>query len=72
VRLGLGAPSSKAADVVAWFKEDYGLGRGHAMAFWQVLRNGPTISDKHVGSSGSHRDDSQTLWLEGKAMRPAN
>ncbi|MBA2953752.1 DUF4287 domain-containing protein [Nocardioides sp. MAH-18] len=67
---GFEAPNTKAGDVAAWLKEDYGLGRGHAMAFWHVLRNGPTISDKHVGSTSSHRDESQTLWLDGKATRP--
>ena len=67
---GFEAPTTKAAEVAAWLKEDYGLGRGHAMAFWHVLKNGPTISDKHVGSTGSHRDESQTLWLDGKATRP--
>jgi hypothetical protein len=67
---GLGDPGTKAAEVATWLKEDYGLGRGHAMAFWHVLKNGPTISDKHVGTTGSHRDESQVLWLDGKATRP--
>lgn len=69
---GFEAPQTKAGDVAAWLEEEYGLGRGHAMAFWHVLRNGPTISDKHVGSTGSHRDESQTLWLDGKASRPVS
>ena len=68
---GYDAPQAKAGDVAAWLKEDYGLGRGHAMALWHVIRNGPTISSQHVGSSGSHRDESDTLWLEGKASRPS-
>ena len=67
---GLDAPGTKAAEVVAWLKDDYGLGRGHAMALVHVLKNGPTIDAKHVGSTGSHRDESDTLWLDGKATNP--
>ncbi|MDF8264752.1 DUF4287 domain-containing protein [Luteipulveratus flavus] len=60
---------SKAGEVVAWLKGDYDIGRGHAMAFFHVLKNGATISDKHVGSSGTHRDESDTLRLDGVAAR---
>ncbi len=67
---GFDRPGTKAGDVVAWFADEYGLGRGHAMAFWHVLTKGPRISTKHVGTSGSHRDDSDTLWLDGKATLP--
>ncbi|TDE98666.1 DUF4287 domain-containing protein [Occultella glacieicola] len=62
---------SKAGDVVTWLKEDYDLGRGHAMALWHVIKNGPGISSKHVGTTGTHRDASDTLWLDGKATRPS-
>ncbi|WP_136519037.1 MULTISPECIES: DUF4287 domain-containing protein [Cellulomonas] len=68
---GLDAPGTKAADVVAWFADEHGLGRGHAMAFWHVLTKGPEISAKHVGSGGPHADASTTLWLDGRATRPA-
>ncbi|GIG29518.1 DUF4287 domain-containing protein [Cellulomonas marina] len=67
---GFDQPTTKAADVVAWFKDDYGLGRGHAMAFWRVLSQGATIPDTHVGTSGAHRDESTELWLDGRATRP--
>lgn len=60
---------SKAGDVAAWLKDDYGIGRGHAMAFFHVLKNGPGISDKHVGTDGSHSDESAVLRLDGKANR---
>jgi len=43
--------------VAAWLAEDYGLGRGHAMALVHVIRNGPTVPQKHVGSTGSHRGE---------------
>ncbi len=67
---GFDAPETKAAVILDWLKEDYGLGRGHGMALVHVIKNGPTIDSKHVGSSGSHRDDSDTLWLDGKATKP--
>ncbi|WP_076262988.1 DUF4287 domain-containing protein [Intrasporangium flavum] len=62
-------PDAKAAAVVEWLAEDYGLGRGHAMALFHVVKNGATISDKHVGSTGAHRDDSTQLRLDGIAQR---
>lgn len=62
-------PDSKAAPVVEWLKEDYGLGRGHAMALFGVLKNGPAVPEKHVGSAGSHRDESAALRLDGVAAR---
>ena len=68
---GFDAPAAKASDVVAWLKEDYDVGRGHAMAMWHVIKNGPAISSKHVGTDGTHRDESESLWLDGKATRPA-
>jgi hypothetical protein len=67
---GWSGPQVKAGDVVNWLKEEYGLGRGHAMALVHVVKNGAKISDKHIGTTGSHRDDSDTLWLDGKATRP--
>ncbi len=64
-------PESKSGAIVDWLKQDYDLGRGHAMALVHVIKNGAEIGDKHVGSTGSHRDESDTLWLDGKATRPA-
>ena len=60
---------TKAGEIVAWLKEDFGLGRGHAMAIVHVIKNGPGIADKHVGTTGSHRDESNILRLDGKAHR---
>ncbi|QCB92760.1 DUF4287 domain-containing protein [Cellulomonas shaoxiangyii] len=68
---GLDAPGTKAGQVVAWFAEEHGLGRGHAMAFWRVLTQGPTISGKYVGTGGTHAHASDTLWLDGKATKPS-
>jgi hypothetical protein len=60
-------PDTRATEIVQWLKEDYALGRGHAMALVHVIKNGPTISDKHVGSTGTHRDASTVLNLDGGA-----
>ena len=63
-----GYGSDTKAAVVCWLKE-YGVGRGHAMALYGVLKNGSTVPQKHVGSSGTHRDESATLRLDGLAGR---
>lgn len=69
---GYDQPDVKAGVIVDWLKEEYGLGRGHAMALVYVIKNGATISDKHVGSKGSHRDPSNTLRLDGVANRSSD
>lgn len=56
---------TKAGEIVAWLKEDFDLGRGHAMALVHVIKKGPQIGDKHVNSGGTHSDDSNTLRLDG-------
>ena len=61
--------TTKAGEIVAWLNEDYSLGRGHAMALAHVIRNGTTINDKHVGTTGVHRDESNELRLDGVANR---
>jgi hypothetical protein len=63
-------PGTKATPIVAWLQEDHGLGRGHAMALVHVITKGPQISSKHVGSTGTDRDASDTLWLDGRATKP--
>jgi hypothetical protein len=67
---GLDRPSVKSGEIVQWLKDDYDLGRGHAMALVHVIKNGAKISEKHVGTSGSHRDETDTLWLDGIQNRP--
>ena len=66
---GLDAPNVKAGQIVEWLKNDYELGRGHAMAMVYVIQKGDTISEKHVGTDGVHRDESTKLRLDGKANR---
>jgi hypothetical protein len=62
--------TTKATPIVAWLKEDYGLGQGHAMALVHAITKGPQISAKHVGTAGAHSDASDTLWLDGKDSNP--
>jgi len=66
---GFDDPSVKTMEIVAWLKEEFGLGHGHAMAMTHVIKNGAQISDKHVGTDGAHGDDSNTLKLDGKKNR---
>ncbi|MFD9699214.1 DUF4287 domain-containing protein [Lentzea sp. NPDC059081] len=61
--------TTKAGVFLEWLKTDYDLGRGHGMALYHVLKNGPEISEKHVGTTGTHRDESTTLRLDGIANR---
>lgn len=68
---GYDQPGVKAGTILEWLKEDYGLGRGHGMAMVHVITKGPQIDAKHVGSTGTHRDESDTLWLDGAATRPS-
>ena len=35
---GLLKPGVKAGEIVAWLKEDFGLGRGHAMAIYATFK----------------------------------
>ncbi|OLT08741.1 hypothetical protein BJF77_11820 [Kocuria sp. CNJ-770] len=62
--------STRATPIIEWLREDYGICRGHAMALVHVITKGPGISAKHVGSTGTHRDRTDTLWLDGAATRP--
>lgn len=65
---GFGA-ETKAGPILEWLKSEFDLGRGHDMALVHVIKNGPGISDKHVGTTGTHRDESDVLRLDGVAAR---
>ncbi len=54
-------------DIIAWLKNDYGLGTGHARALAHVIRNGAGFEVKQT--KGPHRDASGTLNLEGKSQK---
>lgn len=66
---GFAEPTTKAGVIVDWLKEEFGLGRGHAMALVQVIKHGAKIGNKHVGSTGVHRDESDILKLNGKKRK---
>jgi hypothetical protein len=66
---GFTNPGTKANTIVNWLKDDFDLGRGHAMAIVYILKNGDQISDNHVQSGGTHSDESTTLRLDGKKNR---
>lgn len=68
---GLDVPGTKAGAILTWLKDDHGLGRGHAIAMVHVIHEGPQISTEHVGSGGTHGDESDTLRLDGAATKPA-
>lgn len=38
-------PNTKAADVIAWLKTDYGLGHGHCMAVFALLKGSKKEGD---------------------------
>lgn len=67
---GFDDPKVKAGQILDWLKVDYALGRGHGMALVHVIKRGPEIDLKHVGTSGVHRDESNMLWLDGAATKP--
>ena len=50
---GLARPDVKAGEIIAWLKEDFGLGYGHAMAVVAVLRraSAPKIRSKDLIAS---------------------
>ena len=58
---------TESKDIIAWLKKDYGLGLGHARAIDYVIRKGPTFEVRQT--TGTHRDASGTLKLDGKAKR---
>ena len=62
-------PQTKAGVVIEWLAADHDLGRGHAMAIYHVIKNGPVIGAEHVGTGGTHRDESIELRLDGLAAR---
>ena len=63
-------PDTKATPILEWLKADFDLGRGYGMALVHVITKGPQISDTHVGTDGTHRDATATLWLDGAASNP--
>ena len=55
---------SEFKDILAWLKNDYGLGTGHARAVAYVIQHGAEFEVRQT--TGPHRDESGTLKLDGK------
>ena len=54
-------------DIIAWLKQDYSLGTGHARAIAYVIRNGAEFEVRQT--TGPHRDASGTLKLDGRLKK---
>jgi hypothetical protein len=61
---------TQSKEIIAWLKQDYGLGLGHARALDHVIRNGPEFEVRQT--TGTHRDASGTLKLDGKSNKSKN
>jgi hypothetical protein len=57
----------QSRDIIAWLKADYGLGFGHARAIDHIIRKGAKFTLRQT--TGTHRDESDTLRLDGKVSR---
>ena len=55
---------SEFKDIIAWLKKDYALGTGHARAIAYVIQHGAEFELRNI--TGTHRDASGTLKLDGK------
>jgi predicted transport protein len=61
---GLLAPGVKAGQIIAWLKEDFGLGHGHAMAIYAVLTfpSQPKLTTEE--SIAKHFVGGKAVWRE--------
>lgn len=66
---GFDDPKTKAGEILSWLKDDYDLGRGHGMAIVYIIKNGGSLSDKHLNSGSVHSDPSKNLDLNGTKSR---
>ena len=67
VDMARGKNLNQHKEILAWLKSDYGLGTGHARAIAQVILHGPEFEVRQT--TGTHRDESGTLQLDGKENR---
>ena len=65
---GFASPETRASDVKSWLKSEYGLGPGHALLIFHLIRNEHAQRTEGVG----RREDLDALWLDGKASAPSN
>jgi hypothetical protein len=75
---GLLTDEVKAGPIVAWLQEDYGLGRGHAMAIVQTLRDATLpkvtaqdrLAERFAGEKARWREPFEALVTKMKAFGP--
>ena len=59
---GLLGPTVKAGDIVAWLAEDFGLGRGHAMAIVAVLKQQASPRTTRDDRIDKHFNGKKAVW----------
>jgi hypothetical protein len=75
---GLLTDGVKAGPIVAWLQEDYGLGRGHAMAIVQTLRDATLpkvtaqdrLAERFAGEKARWREPFDALVTKMKTFGP--
>jgi uncharacterized protein DUF4287 len=65
---GFASPETKASDVKSWLKSEYGLGPGHALLIFHLMRN----EHARGTADADRREDLDALWLDGKATAPSS
>jgi hypothetical protein len=56
---------TKASEVVAWLKADYGLGYGHAGAIWQVIGHADDVKASPAAKIDKLFAGDKTRWRKG-------
>ena len=59
---GLLGSGVKAGTVVAWLKEDYGLGHGHAMAIYGTLKSASAPKESTDEAVAKHFSGGRAVW----------
>lgn len=59
---GLLKPNTRAGEIVAWLKEDFGLGHGHAMAIYTVFKGTKEAKKDTVAMLEKHFSGEKEKW----------
>jgi hypothetical protein len=59
---GLLKPETKAGEIVAWLKHDFGLGHGHAMAIYTVFKGLKEQKQDKTGTLEKHFSGEKGKW----------